>query len=169
MFNLGTLNGLSDDTVISKTVYLRGFPPLKYLILIHLNSIRCLIVSTKLVFFYWQSTEMHIYTDFLRLVLEILNAILTYALPRNPEVVYAIMHRQEVFQPFKSHPRFTELLENIYTVLDFFNSRMDAQRVDGEWSVEKVLQVIIVNCRSWRSEGMKRVIQRNSLSHTCGS
>lgn len=105
------------------------------------------------------STEMHIYTDFLRLVLEILNAILTYALPRNPEVVYAIMHRQEVFQPFKSHPRFTELLENIYTVLDFFNSRMDAQRVDGEWSVAKVLQVIIVNCRSWRGEGMKMFTQ----------
>lgn len=33
-----------------------------------------------------QSTELHIYTDFLRIVLEILNAILTYALPRNPEV-----------------------------------------------------------------------------------
>jgi hypothetical protein len=33
-----------------------------------------------------QSTELHIYTDFLRIVLEIINAILTYALPRNPEV-----------------------------------------------------------------------------------
>ncbi|KAA8548686.1 hypothetical protein F0562_000370 [Nyssa sinensis] len=76
--------------------------------------------------------ELHIYTDFLRIVLEILNAILTYALPRNPEVVYAIMHRQEVFQPFKNHPRFNELLENIFTVLDFFNSRMDAQIMDGE-------------------------------------
>ncbi|BBG92377.1 hypothetical protein Prudu_000099 [Prunus dulcis] len=75
------------------------------------------------------STEMHIYTDFLRLVLEILNAILTYALPRNPEV------------------------------LDFFNSRMDAHNVDGEWSVEKVLQVIIINCRSWRGEGMKMFTQ----------
>lgn len=32
------------------------------------------------------------------------------------QVVYAIMHRQEVFQPFKNHPRFTELLENIYNV-----------------------------------------------------
>jgi hypothetical protein len=32
------------------------------------------------------STELHIYTDFLRIVLEIINAILTYALPRNPEV-----------------------------------------------------------------------------------
>ncbi|KAJ4967966.1 hypothetical protein NE237_014667 [Protea cynaroides] len=105
------------------------------------------------------STELHIYTDFLKIVLEILNAILTYALPRNPEVVYAIMHCQEVFLPFKNHPRFNELLENIYTVLDFFNSRMDAQRMDGAWSVEKVLQVIIINCRSWRGEGMKKFNQ----------
>lgn len=105
------------------------------------------------------SAELQIYTDFLRIVLEILNAILTYALPRNPEVVYAIMHRQEVFQPFKTHPRFNELLENIYNVLDFFNSRMDAQRLEGEWSVETVLQFIINNCRSWRGEGTKMFTQ----------
>ncbi|KAK6929907.1 hypothetical protein RJ641_004001 [Dillenia turbinata] len=104
-------------------------------------------------------TELHIYTDFLQIVLEILNAILTYALPRNPEVVYAILHRQEVFQPFKNHPLFNELLENIFTVLDFFNSRMDAQGVEGGWSVEKVLQVIIINCRSWRGEGVKMFTQ----------
>jgi len=105
------------------------------------------------------STELHIYTDFLRIVLEIINAILTYALPRNPEVVYAVLHRQEVFEPFKNHPRFNELLENIYTVLDFFNSRMDMQQLDGEWSVDKVLEVINKNCRSWRGEGMKMFTQ----------
>ncbi|KAJ3696118.1 hypothetical protein LUZ60_001495 [Juncus effusus] len=106
------------------------------------------------------STELHVYTDFLRIVLEIINAILTYALPRNPEVVYAVMHRQEVFLPFKNHPRFNELLENIYTVLDFFNSRMDMQQSDGEeWSVDKVLQVIVITCRSWRGEGMKMFTQ----------
>jgi hypothetical protein len=104
------------------------------------------------------STELHVYTDFLRIVLEIINAILTYALPRNPEVVYAVLHRQEVFEPFKNHPRFNELLENIYTVLDFFNSRMDMQQLDGEWSVDKVLEVINKNCRSWRGEGMKAII-----------
>lgn len=32
--------------------------------------------------------ELHIYTDFLRIVLEIINAIITYALPRNPEVFF---------------------------------------------------------------------------------
>ncbi|KAH9618014.1 hypothetical protein KSS87_003236 [Heliosperma pusillum] len=105
------------------------------------------------------SMELHIYTDFLRIVLEIINAILTYSLPQNPEVVYAVMHRQEVFQPFRNHPRFSELLENIFTVIDFFNSRMDAQEVDGEWSVEKVLHVIVNNCRSWRGDGMKMFTQ----------
>ncbi|CAI9286444.1 unnamed protein product [Lactuca saligna] len=110
------------------------------------------------------SAELHIYTDFLRIVMEILNAILTYALPRNPEVIYAIMHRQEVFQPFRNHPRFNELLENIFSVLDFFNSRMDAQKLDGEWSVEKVLQVINTNCRFWRGDGMKMFTQ---LRFTC--
>ena len=34
---------------------------------------------------YLQPTEIHIYTDVLRIVLEIINAILTYALPQNPE------------------------------------------------------------------------------------
>ncbi|AQL00133.1 dyggve-melchior-clausen syndrome protein [Zea mays] len=105
------------------------------------------------------SIELHIYTDFLRIVLEIIIAILTYALPRNPEVVYAVLHRQEVFEPFKNHPRFSELLENIYTVLDFFNSRMDMQQLDGEWSVDKVLEVINKTCRSWRGEGMKMFTQ----------
>lgn len=40
-------------------------------------------------------------------------------------------------------------------VLNFFNSHIDTQNTDGEWSVEKILEVIINNCRSWRGEGMK--------------
>lgn len=100
-------------------------------------------------------TELHIYTDFLRIVLEIINAILTYALPRNPEVVYALLHRQELFVPFRHHPRFYELLENIFTVIDFFNARIDGCVKEGEWSVERVLQLVIANTRAWRGEGMK--------------
>ncbi|CAI5968914.1 unnamed protein product [Closterium sp. NIES-65] len=100
-------------------------------------------------------TELHIYTDFLRIVLEIINAILTYALPRNPEVVYALLHRQELFVPFRNHPRFCELLQNIFTVIDFFNVRMDDHDVDGDWSVERVLDVVIANARTWRGEGMQ--------------
>ena len=50
-------------------------------------SVLILCFYSFLVFFSkMQSAELQIYTDFLRIVLEILNAILTYALPRNPEV-----------------------------------------------------------------------------------
>lgn len=104
-------------------------------------------------------TELHICTDFLRIVLEVINAIITYVLPHNPEVVYALLHQQELFKPFRDHPQFHELLENIYTVLDFFNTRVDAQNTKEEWSAEKILQVIISNTSSWRGEGMKMFTQ----------
>lgn len=68
--------------------------------------------------------EMHIFADFLRIVLEIINSTVTYALPKNPEVVYALLHRQELFEPFAQHPRFAELVLNIKNVLAYFNRAM---------------------------------------------
>ncbi|MCO5604280.1 hypothetical protein L7F22_058445 [Adiantum nelumboides] len=99
--------------------------------------------------------ELHIYTDFLRLVFEIISAILTYALPHNPEVVYALLHRQELFKPFEDHPLFSDLVENINSVLAYFNKHLDAQKDKDEWNVETVLQAILAVTRSWRGEGIK--------------
>ena len=86
-------------------------------------------------------TELHIYTDFLRIVLEIINAILTCALARNPVVVYVILHRQELFKPFRDHPRFYELVDNIYTILDFFNSRLEAACIIHPQSQNKGMKI----------------------------
>lgn len=74
---------LKDDDISEDTV-------VNYTTSILLLSFRC--SNAKLRIFSLQSPELHIYTDFLRIVLEILNAILTYALPRNPEVSY-IMYK----------------------------------------------------------------------------
>lgn len=43
----------------------------------------------------------------------VVNAILTNALPQNPELVYTLLHRQEVFAPFRDHPRYAELMDNV--------------------------------------------------------
>ena len=48
-----------------------------------------------------RSDELQVYADFLRIVLEILNCMITTNLPQNPELVYALLHQQEVFVPFK--------------------------------------------------------------------
>ena len=49
-----------------------------------------------------RSDELQVYADFLRIVLEILNTVITAGLPQNPELVYALLHRQEVFAPFQA-------------------------------------------------------------------
>ncbi|BBN01202.1 dymeclin [Marchantia polymorpha subsp. ruderalis] len=97
-------------------------------------------------------TELHIYTDFLRIVLEVINSILTYALPRNPEVVYALLHRQELFQPYREHPSFQELVANVDTVVEFFS--VPLKSIDGHCSVERVLDAIVNHTRLWRGEAM---------------
>lgn len=67
---------------------------------------------------------MEVYADFLRIVLEVINAALSASLVANPELVYALLHRHEVFAPLRSHPRCAELLDNLYLVIDSFNSKV---------------------------------------------
>lgn len=45
-----------------------------------------------------QQQEQQVYYDFLRIVLEILNCMIAKGLRQNPELVYTLLHRQEVFR-----------------------------------------------------------------------
>lgn len=51
--------------------------------------------------------------DFLRILLEVSNCILSLNLLRNPELVYALLHKQEVFEQLRSQPGCTELVDNL--------------------------------------------------------
>ena len=104
--------------------------------------------------------EMHIFADFLRIVLEVINSMLTYALPKNPEVVYALLHRQELFEPFAQHPRFADLVLNVTNVLTYFNRAMDEAGVDAaQWTTERVTEVITAAAAKFRAESHVRVFQ----------
>lgn len=48
-----------------------------------------------------KADELQVYADFLRIVLEILNCIIVTNLPANPELIYAMLHQQEIFMPFQ--------------------------------------------------------------------
>ena len=38
--------------------------------------------------------------------------------------IYALLHRQDVFAPYRQQPRFADLTENIFLVLDYFNAKV---------------------------------------------
>jgi len=97
--------------------------------------------------------EIQLYADFLRIVLEIVNAILVNALPSNPELVYVLLHRQDVLSPFKSDPHYSELMENITTVVEHFNKKVED--AGTALSAEKILEVITLSSRGWRRERLR--------------
>jgi hypothetical protein len=107
-----------------------------------------------------RALELQLYADFLRIVLEIVNAVLAQALPANPELVYALLHRQEVFAPFRAHPRYAELMENVATVTEHFGRRVDEALGGlpaGAVSAGRVLDVIRLHSRGWRRDRLRAV------------
>jgi hypothetical protein len=54
--------------------------------------------------------------EVIRMVLEIINSCVTNTLHHNPNLVYTLLHRRELFAQFRSHPTFQDIIQNIDTV-----------------------------------------------------
>ena len=59
-------------------------------------------------------------------------------LRHNPEMVYALLHRQDVFEPFRMHARFADILDNIQVGILSFAS----------WQLHGVLLLRSTYCQS---------------------
>jgi hypothetical protein len=62
------------------------------------------------------------HADFLRTALEVLNVALASALPANPHLVYAVLERQQIFEPLRQHALFWDLIDNVFLVIDHFGA-----------------------------------------------
>lgn len=50
------------------------------------------------------------------MVLEIINSCLTHRLAYNPNLVYTLLYKKDVFQPFRTHTAFQDIVQNIDSV-----------------------------------------------------
>lgn len=106
------------------------------------------------------AVELQVMLDFLRIILEIMNAVLVSGLQRNPELVYALLHRQEVFAQFRGQPRLQQLVDNIQVVIEFFNSRLEASRGGedasaSEWGVGQLMELVSTHSSAWRTDRLR--------------
>ncbi|GMH33193.1 hypothetical protein BSKO_01027 [Bryopsis sp. KO-2023] len=102
--------------------------------------------------------QLQFVNDFLRILLELINGIVATSLPSNPELVYAILHRQNVLEDLRRFPQFEDVLQNIQLVPEFFNARIDEAKdlqPGVNWGVERVLEVVKSSSRSWRTERLR--------------
>ncbi|XP_040277044.1 dymeclin [Bufo bufo] len=84
--------------------------------------------------------DLNVIEEVIRMMLEIINSCLSNSLHHNPNLVYALLYKRELFEQFRSHPCFQDIMQNIDMVIGFFSSRLE--QAGSDLSVERVLEVI---------------------------
>lgn len=101
--------------------------------------------------------DLNVLEEVLRTVLEILNSCLSNQLVYCPNLVYTLLYKRQVFEGFRSHNAFQDIIQNIDMVVGFFSSRL--QRVQdqrGELGVTEVLEVISKGASQWSSDRLRK-------------
>ncbi|KAH9283865.1 Dymeclin [Echinococcus granulosus] len=69
--------------------------------------------------------DLSLLEEVIRMTLEIFNSILTHSLTANTHLIYNLLYQREYLAPIHNHPSFSDLMQNIDTVLGFFASRIE--------------------------------------------
>ncbi len=54
--------------------------------------------------------------EVLRMILEIINSCLVSQIKSNSNLIYTLLYKKEVFEPFMTQPAFQDLSQNLQTV-----------------------------------------------------
>ncbi|XP_074851897.1 dymeclin isoform X3 [Carettochelys insculpta] len=84
--------------------------------------------------------DLNVIEEVIRMMLEIINSCLTNSLHHNPNLVYALLYKRDLFEQFRTHPSFQDVMQNIDLVISFFSSRLE--QAGAQLSVERVLEII---------------------------
>ena len=60
--------------------------------------------------------DLTIIEDVMRMVLEIINSCLSHTLRHNINLIYTLLYNRDIFENYRTHPSFQDVLQNIDTV-----------------------------------------------------
>lgn len=63
-----------------------------------------------------QAQDLSVIEEVIRMMLEIINSCLCNSLHHNPNLVYALLYKRELFEQFRTHPSFQDIMQNLDTV-----------------------------------------------------
>ncbi|KAF9912642.1 hypothetical protein EC991_010068 [Linnemannia zychae] len=101
-----------------------------------------------------KNPDVIIYGDMVTLVLEIINSTLTHKLKANPQLVYSLLHKQEMFAYFRNDVKFKDLIQNIEQAVNYFQQKVSEANINPP-TPEEVAQVIQTASRTWPPNLMK--------------
>ncbi|XP_036177987.1 dymeclin isoform X6 [Myotis myotis] len=99
--------------------------------------------------------DLNVIEEVIRMMLEIINSCLATSLHHNPNLVYALLYKRDLFEQFRTHPSFQDIMQNIDLVITFFSSRL--LQAGAELSVERVLEIIKQGIVALPKDRLKKV------------
>ncbi|XP_076614516.1 dymeclin [Chaetodon auriga] len=98
--------------------------------------------------------DLHVIEEVIRMMLEIINSCLCNSLHHNPNLVYALLYKRELFEQFRTHPSFQDIMQNLDTVIGFFSQRLE--QAGSDLSVERVQEVIMKGAQALPTDRLKK-------------
>ncbi|KAM9338478.1 dymeclin isoform 2-T2 [Symphorus nematophorus] len=97
--------------------------------------------------------DLNVIEEVIRMMLEIINSCLCNSLHHNPNLVYALLYKRELFEQFRTHPCFQDIMQNLDTVIGFFSQRLE--QAGSDLSVERVQEVIMKGAQALPTDRLK--------------
>uniref|UniRef100_A0A665UD13 Dymeclin n=1 Tax=Echeneis naucrates TaxID=173247 RepID=A0A665UD13_ECHNA len=104
--------------------------------------------------------DLNVIEEVICMMLEIINSCLCNSLHHNPNLVYALLYKRELFEQFRMHPSFQDIMQNLDTVIGFFSQRLE--QAGSDLSVERVQEVIMKGAQALPKDRLKV----NPVTHT---
>ncbi|XP_046873239.1 dymeclin isoform X2 [Hypomesus transpacificus] len=98
--------------------------------------------------------DLNVIEEVIRMMLEIINSCLSNSLHHNPNLVYALLYKRELFEQFRMHPSFQDIMQNLDMVIGFFSQRLEQAGTD--LSVERVQEVIMKGAQALPKDRLKK-------------
>ncbi|KAL1497518.1 hypothetical protein ABEB36_008463 [Hypothenemus hampei] len=101
--------------------------------------------------------DLNVLEEVLRMILEIINSVLTSQLTHNPNLIYTLLYNRHVFEAFKDTVVFQDIIHNIEIVVKYFSDVLTSKNQLQELDAYQVLQVIQQGGKYWPKDKLTRL------------
>lgn len=98
--------------------------------------------------------EMQLISDFLNIIVEVLNAVVVNNLTNNPTLVYCMLYKKECLERIGNDPKYKDMASNISITLRFFGDHVEKEisAKHHGLTADRIQDRIILAMRQWNSD-----------------
>lgn len=101
--------------------------------------------------------DLAILEEIIHMMLEILNACLYNNVKENSNLIYALLRNKELFEAFRTHAKFQDVIENMYSILTFFGNKVE--ELSSYTDAEEIITLIDTVSDSCPKDDLKKLPQ----------